>query len=618
MILPRFISKLLAVFRGSVAPPLIFLSVMIGFWTGLMPGWSGLHTALLVVVLVLNVHIGLFLLSLGIGKAVSLAAAPVLYHIGVWGQESLSGLLAALAAVPVIGITDFGKYALVGALIAGPIVGAVLGLILAFAVISFRRMMVKFDEKSDKFRTFYSKTWGRILDRLLIGKRAKDVKSMFVKARYIRKAGLVLAVLVVGGFLAVAHFLQNTTVKDYATETLTRTNGAEVNLANLGISLLGGGVSAEGLQVTDAQNPQQNQVVVEKVEAKASIYDLLLGRLVMENVEISGVQFDQLRQAPGKVIEAQTKEEKPFDPNAYDVVEGISKLEKYVKDAQKVKEQLQKLSKWLPQGKQGASETEQVPHKYLDYLTLRAETLPSPKLLAKRILADKVGIPSELFGSSEILMTNLSDAPQAVSEPMTLELKSHETPAAMKVAVDHAPDGTPQISGTFDGFDLSKVQSSLGDQVGLAFQSGSASGSFKGQVTSEQVDLTIGISLKDLKATGQGNGVLGLGAQQTSEIMSVLTELGTTIRVVGPITEPRLVFDTKGLGEEFKQALVKAGKDRLQKEIDNKLQEQLGDKLGDKVPEQLKDAIKTPSKGLVEGLGGLLGGKKTEEDKPQP
>ena len=69
MILPGFIRKLLAVFRGSVAPPLILLSVMIGFWVGLMPGWSGLHTALLVVVLILNIHLGLFLLSLGVGKA---------------------------------------------------------------------------------------------------------------------------------------------------------------------------------------------------------------------------------------------------------------------------------------------------------------------------------------------------------------------------------------------------------------------------------------------------------------------------------------------------------------------------------------------------------------------
>lgn len=611
MLLPGFIKKLLAVFRGSVAPPLIFISVLMGFWFGLMPGFSGLHTVLLIVVLVLNVHPALFLLSLGIGKAVSLAAAPVLYHIGGWVQNSLGGLLEAMGSIPIIGITDFSRYALAGALVVGPIVGAIGGLVLAFAVINFRKMMLKFDEKSEKFNKYYSKTWVRILDRLLIGKRAKDVKSMFAKAKYIRKAGVVLAVLVVGGFFAVTHFLQDTTVKNYATETLTRANGAEVDLEDLGISILSGNISAAGLQVTDAAKPEQNQVQVEKMAADASIYDLFLGRLVMEDVEVSGVQFAQARQTPGEVVAAPVEEPKPFDPCDYQAGAGdIAKLEKYVKDAKKIREQLQKLRKWLPAGDgEEPVAVEEIPHKYLEYLQVRATTQPTPKVLAKRVLADKVDIPSEQFGNSQILMTNLSDAPKALGQPVTLELKSNDTPAAMAVTMDYSQPGAPKVSGTFKGFDLSKVQSGLGSGAGISFQSGVASGSFAGQLTREMVDLTITVDLQDLQAKGEGDGVLGLGAEQTSEVMEVLKELGTTIRVVGPITEPRLVFDTKGLTEEFKQALVAAGKERVIKEIDKKL----GEELGDKVPDELKDTIKEPGKDIIQGLGGLLGGKKKDE-----
>lgn len=618
MLLPGFIKKLLAVFRGSVAPPLILLSVMIGFWTGLMPGWSGLHTALVVVVLVLNVHLGLFLLSLGLGKVVSLAAAPALYHVGVYVQEYLSGLLGVLSSIPIIGMTDFSRFALAGALVIGPVVGAIAGLMLAFSVIRFRRMMLKVDEKSEKFRTYYSKTWVRILDRVLIGKRAKDVKSMFANPKYIRKVGVVLAAIVLAAFFAIAHFLQDTAVKNYATQTLTRANGAEVNLERLAISLLGGSVSAEDLQVTDAQAPAQNQVAIEKVAASASVYNLLLGKLVMENVEVSGMQFNQARPSPGKVLEVPPAEEEPFDPNAYTIdANDIARVEKYVKDAKKLKEQLEKLRKWLPEGGEkypaGAAEP---PHSYLEYLQARAVTNPTVTMLAKRVLADKVALPSELFGNSAILMTNLSDAPEALGEPITLELTSYDTPAALKAQVDYST-GTPQVSGTFEGFDLNKVQSGLGENSGIAFDSGAASGTFTGQLTKELVDLTVKVDLKNLKAKGQGDGVLGLGAEQTSEVLAVMNELSTTIRIVGPLTSPRLVFDTKGLGEEFKQALVKAGKDRLRKEIDDKLQQQLGDKLGDKVPEQLKDAIKTPGKNIVEGLGGLLGGKKKEQETPQ-
>ncbi len=612
MLLPRFVKKLLAVMRGSVAPPLIFLSVLIGFWFGLMPGFYGLHVALIVIVLVLNVNLALFLLSLGLGKALSLAAAPILYHVGVWVQGNLAGLLSALSSIPVIGITDFSRFALAGGLVVGPVIGAIAGLALTFSVINFRRMMTKLDDKSEKFRKYYSKLWVRILDRLLIGKRAKDVKAMFAKAKYIRKAGIVLAVLLVGGFFAATYFLQDTTVKNYAIQTLTRANGAEVDLESLGISVLGGNVAAAGLQITDANKPEQNQVVVEKIAADASIYDLLLGRLVMENVEVTGVQFNQQRQSPGEVIAAPTPEEEPFDPCEYEASdEDIAKLEKYVKDAKKIKEQLQKLRQWLPEkSEKTPAKTEQAPETYLEYLRAKATTQPSVKALAKRVLADKVNLPSEMFGNSQILMTNLSDAPHALGQPVTLELKSNDTPTAMKVTMDYSQPGTPTISGTFEGFDLSKVQSSLGDDAGISFQSGAASGTFTGLLTREQIDLTISVDLKDLQAKGEGDGVLGLGAEQTSEVMEVLKELSTTIRVVGPTTEPRLVFDTKGLTEEFKQALVKAGKDRALKEVN----EQIDEQLGDKVPEELKDALKKPGEGLMEGLGGLLGGKKKKDN----
>jgi len=627
MLLPRFVSKLLSVLRGSVAPPLIFMSVTLGVWLGLMPGWSGLHTALAVIVLVLNVHLGLFILALGFGKALSLAAAPVLYHVGVWAHAHLGGLLASLASTPVIGITDFNRYALVGGLLLGPIVGAICGLVLAILVFYFRRMVLKINEKSEKFRKYYSKLWVHILDVIILGWRSRRVDAMFTKAKYIRKAGVVLAVLLVGGFLAAAHFLQGTIIKDYTVQALTSVNKAEANIDNLGISVLGGNVAVSGVQLTDPKNPQQNQVAIAKMEAKASIYDLLLGKVVVEKAELTEVRFNQARQTAGKVLE-QVVKEKPVDPNATKA--GMEKLETYVKDAKKLKEQLEKLRNWLPESKKGgpadsnqpaAVAVEKAPEKYLEYLTARLPTPATPRVWAKQLLADKTEIPSKLFGNSRIDVNNLSDAPQANKLPIMMQIKSYVTPALLKVIADYSKGSTPEISGTFAGFDLSKLQE-LSQSAGLAFQSGQAAGTFNGTMTKQNIDLTINLSLKNLQAKGTGKGVLGLGAEQTSQALQVLKELTTTIRVVGTPTDPRLVFDTQGLTKEFQQALVQAGKERVIQEVDKQLQKQLGDKLGDKLPSGLgdklpgglKDAIKKPdAKGLMDSVGGLLGGKKKQE-----
>jgi len=97
----------------------------------------------------------------------------------------------------------------------------------------------------------------------------------------------------------------------------------------------------------------------------------------------------------------------------------------------------------------------------------------------------------------------------------------------------------------------------------------------------------------------------------------VLNNISTTIRVVGPITEPRLVFDVKGLQDAFKNAAVEAGKKRLQEEVDKQkekldeeIDEQIEKSLGDKAPDEVKDVLKK-SKGLLDGL---LGGKKKDDN----
>lgn len=608
MILPRPFNKILAIFRGGVSPVIIFLTITLGFWFGLVPGWSGFHTLIIALVFVLNIHIGFFLFFAGIGKGLCFAAAPVLFHVGQAVQNHLPGLLNVLAAIPIIGITDFSNYSVAGAIVVGPIIGGIIGLLMAHSVIGFRRMLLKFEEGSEQFKKWHSNRWVYILDRILIGKRTKDAKSLFTsKAKIVRKAGVAIAVLILAVSAGAVWLAKGEVTRNYAAATLTKANGAEVNLGGLELSATSGAVSASHIQVTDAKQPENNQVAIEKVAADASLYDLLLGKLVLENVEVSNVQFGQKRTAPGKVLETAAEQPPVFDPCDYKITTAdISKLETYFKDAKAMKEKLQKVRQWLPKAKDGQTPAgtgpEESPQKYLDYLKARAAVPPSPRLLAKRVLVDKIQIPSALFGGSEVLLTNLSDSAATAGLPVTLEMKSHDTNAAVNATVDYSSKSEePKLSGTFAGIDLSKMQSGLGGSNGIVFESGTASGTFDGYATNESIDLALHVTVRDMKASAQGNGVLGLGSETTSEALKVLNSLETTIRIVGPVTEPRLVFDVKGLEGEFKNALVKAGKQKLADQINKQVDKQLGDKAS---PE-IKGAVEK-SKELLDGF---LGGK---------
>ncbi len=611
MLLPRPIKKILAILRGSVAPPLIFLSVTFGFTFGLVPGFSGLHVLLIIIALVLNIHTGLFLLFAAIGKGLCFAAAPLLYHTGQFVQAHLPWLLKFLAAVPLAAITDYSRYAVAGAVLLGPVAGALAGLLLARIVISFRKTLLKFEESSDAFKKWYSNRWVRTFDRLLVGKRTKDAKALFTgKTIYIRKAGIVLAAIVLAASLLVLYLLDNETIRTRAETTLTKANDAEVDLESLSFAPLAGSVAATGIQITDAENPASNRIAVEKLAADASIYHLLLGKFVLENVELSNVRFDETRDTPGTVATPPTEKPQPiFNPEDFKLTAAnIAKLETYFKNAKDLKEKLQKLSKWLPKPKESQAQQGQVPERYLEYLNASAPLPPTPRVLAKNVLLDKVQIPSVVLGSTRITLKNLSNAPRTAGLPITAELKSLDTPTQIDIDIDFdSPDQSPTVSGTFSGLELATLQQALGDSAGIAFQSGRASGTFNGRLTNQDIDLTIDVNIKDLKATAQGKGILGLGADNTSQILDTLRDLNTTIRIVGPVTEPRLAFDTKGLAEQFKQALAEAGKQRLMQEVDSKLTEQLGDKL----PEEARELVKP--EGLLKDLGSLLDNKKDQQ-----
>ena len=50
-------------------------------------------------------------------------------------------------------------------------------------------------------------------------------------------------------------------------------------------------------------------------------------------------------------------------------------------------------------------------------------------------------------------------------------MKSYDTPAKMTVGMDYSKSDKPEVTGTFEGFDLSTMQSSLSPEAGIAFQS---------------------------------------------------------------------------------------------------------------------------------------------------
>jgi hypothetical protein len=441
----------------------------------------------------------------------------------------------------------------------------------------------------------------------VVGKRgAQDARvALQAKTKYLRKGGIVLAVLLIIIFLVLSFFMKNDYVRTLAADKLTQANGATVDIAQLDIAPASGRLAIEGLQVTDKDNLSQNKVQIGRISTQASVYDLTLGKLVMDEVTVSGLQFDQPRDTPGKIAETSEpapKESEAFEPDKYNVsAQDLSKLQDYLQNAQQIKDLLAKIRPWLPGKKQEAVKT---PEKYLELLQAKSSTEAVMRMLAKKVVLEKVSLPGNLFGLSNIQLTNINDAPQAAALPIGLDIKSEQGPhMALQMHFDD-PQTPGKVTGTFTDIDLASLQSSLKDSNKLVFESGQASGKIDGQLTSDAIDLGATITLSQLKAGAPGDGLFGLDAKTTNEVFQSLDNLELSMRLIGPLSDPRLVLDTKALQATIKDKLADIGKQRATEEINKVIDKEVGDKM----PEEIKDVLDEDK--LKEGLKDLLGGKK--------
>lgn len=620
MFLPKPLRKWAAVFRGDVAPVLILLSTACGLCFGLIPGFYGMHVALLLLVLVLNVHLGLFLMTAAIGRALAYAAAPLWYHLGLWLHGHGGFPAGLLAGLPVLALTDFSRYSVLATLVAGPVLGLLAGGALALSVRTFRLAWLKLEEGSDAFRRFHASRWVRLLEWLLLGKRA-DVRAALQRpVRYVRLPGVIAAVVLLLAFVGGSYVLAGRNLGPQLARQLGRLNGAEVNVRQAGVNVLSGRVHLAGLQCTDPQKPDHNRIAIAQAEAKLRPASLLFGQVVLDEVTARDVAFDQPRGKPGRVFEPPPKPApQTFEPAQFTLpTPDVVRLERYVRDADAVRKQLAQLERWLPQRSATTTPpTPQPPRGYLAYLTARAPDEPVPRLIVRALRLDPVDIPAPAFGPATLTAANLSDAPAALPEPVRVEIRSKHSGGVITAMAKLAAE-VPEVSltGELPKLDLHQLQQRLRDDNPLLFESGTADVRIEGAIRGQQIDATLNVKMTRLKVRAGGSQLFGLKADVARQALDAIESLQVPLRVVGPLREPRIAVDTKAVQRQLRDALVAAGKAELARQVDALL----ADKLPAGVPDA-KQILDNPGKalhqgvqkGLKQGVGSLLGGEKKDD-----
>ncbi|WP_113907951.1 TIGR03545 family protein [Aliidiomarina celeris] len=117
----------------------------------------------------------------------------------------------------------------------------------------------------------------------------------------IRWPGLLAFVVVFGGIALLLSIFLEPLAKTALQSTLTRLNGAEVNIAEVEIQRAPFAVTVKGLEMTDPQTPELNRLQVTTLRAEVAFLELLIGRVHIQDLTAAGVRFAQPRASAGAV-----------------------------------------------------------------------------------------------------------------------------------------------------------------------------------------------------------------------------------------------------------------------------------------------------------------------------
>lgn len=119
-----------------------------------------------------------------------------------------------------------------------------------------------------------------------------------------RSKGLNLKYLILGvlGLLVITYvFFANTIIKLVLESKLGESYGAEVNIGSVDHSLYPTTVSITDIELTNPHKPMRNQVVVGEANADVELVSLLSEPIIVNNLSVLDVAFDQAREHEGEV-----------------------------------------------------------------------------------------------------------------------------------------------------------------------------------------------------------------------------------------------------------------------------------------------------------------------------
>ncbi|WP_340676802.1 TIGR03545 family protein [Paraglaciecola sp.] len=211
----------------------------------------------------------------------------------------------------------------------------------------------------------------------------------------IRWPGLIAFFIITGLLAAIIIIFLDFWLKLAAEKSLEVATGAEVNISQVEHSFSPFGLSFIDVQLTDPKAPTTNQLVASRISANIELSPLLLRKIIIDNLTMTGVQFGTARTSEGKVYRSSTSVDKNTETSGFlpEVKNLPSVDEVLAKSPLKTTKAIEQTQLAYEQHKQALAE---------QYANLPSkDKLAEYKKRVKELTATDVNNPAELLAAKE-------------------------------------------------------------------------------------------------------------------------------------------------------------------------------------------------------------------------
>jgi uncharacterized protein (TIGR03546 family) len=677
MFIVRLIRKIFSLFRSKMTAHEVALGFCLGILMGCIPLSSVWMVAVVVLLaLVFRTALSAFLAAALLVKALSFTVDPLLFRLGEAALEGpLQGFFAWAVNRPVLALLDLHRYVVAGGILFALLASLVCYPFFYFLTRRYRAAVLHWTETSPAFDRFTRFPLVRLLTWLLMGKKKGDYReTLELRRSPVRKKAVVLLVAFVAVICLFTALFGDAVAKAGFEGGLSRAMDADVSTRRLNLSFLHGSLNLEDFLVLEPEESSQIAKAV-KFTGDLDVRQLLKRHLVFDEIRIENMDFHVERDEKGRLNlerkrEAEVPEEEEPEEGGFDLYDLWEQKELARDVLGKVLDVLfPSEQEGDPEARREESKKEKIERK--DYTALYADFLLAknqPLIVIddlwikglKLKLKDRGNKGSDRsFDQLGLHAVALSSNPALYGNDCLIEAGDNnlEDPAFhFKFNLNwSSPEPVHRLELRLNELPLEQVLACLDPGDRLGFEGGTVALESETLFEKEGIQSNNRIRIQGVNVTSRSPGgkILGLDgdlfARGLTEFLKE-SPLETVVSLSGPYGRLKIDVDDMGLIESVKEGVRRTGDRLLQEqfneqvdraralaeekmgeaekrlegmksELEDKLKEKVGEKLGEELGKELEGILKgkeDEKKGLLDGVGGLLGGKgkkKQEEEK---